>query len=84
MVDTTPHEVVSKINNGLKQGDSSQTIEEYLASQKLDASYDGFSSRYQGIIRHPNSNFHAIVFYINVDKNKTFVNVEAHDSYTFI
>ncbi len=83
-LDTTPQELEININAALKSGDSAQKIEEYLTSQELDSSYDGYSNRYQGIIRHPDSNFHAIVFYIYVDKNKAFIKVEANDSYTFL
>jgi hypothetical protein len=83
-LDTTPQELETSINTALKPGDSTQKIEQYLASKNLASSYDGFSNRYQGIIRHPDSSFHAIVFYIYVDKSKAFIKVEAHDSYTFI
>jgi len=83
-LDVNPQDVESGINTALKPGDSAEKIEEYLASQQLESFYDRFSSRYQGIIRHPDSNFHAITFYIYVDKNKTFTRAEANDSYTFL
>ena len=83
-LDINPQDIESSINAALKPGDRAEKIEEYLASQKLESSYDEFSSRYQGIIRHPDSNFHAITFYIYVDKNKSFTRAEANDSYTFL
>jgi hypothetical protein len=83
-LDTTPQEIEANINASLLPGDSSLKIEEYLASQKLESSYDEYNNRYQGIIRHPDSNFHAITFHIYVDDNKAFIRAEANDSYTFL
>ena len=83
-LEISPQDVEEKINAALKSGDSAVEIEEYLASQKLVSSYDKYNNRYQGIIRHPNSNFHAITFKIYLNKDKAFIRVEANDSYTFL
>ncbi|MEZ5547016.1 MAG: hypothetical protein R3E74_04485 [Pseudomonadales bacterium] len=83
-LDISPEDIEADINTALRPGDSAETIEEYLHSKYLGASYDGFSSRYQGIIRHPDSNFHAIIFHIYVDENNKFIRAEANDSYTFL
>ena len=79
-----PEDVVAEINEALKPGDGSDAIEAYFKKAKLSASYDNFANRYQGIIRHPESNCHAIVIYVNVDENGKFVSVEVRDSYTFL
>ena len=83
-LDTTPEEVEKKINTSLKPGDAPERIEAYFKKESLGLSYDKYQGRYQSIIRHPESNFHAITIYIYVDKNKRFIRVEANDSYTFL
>ena len=83
-LDVTPAEVTSEINAQLKSGDSAFKIEDYFKSKGLSASFDAYSNRYQSIIRHPDSNFHAITIYIYVDNDKNFKSVEANDSYTFL
>lgn len=83
-LDVTPAEVEKQFCSALKVGDSAEAIEKYLRKRGLDGSYDINQSRYQSIIRHPDSGFHAITIHIFVDKQKRFVRVEAHDSYTFL
>ena len=81
-LDVTPSEVVSQIEASLGPGDNSEKIEAYFAEQELGASFDRFNQRYQSIIRHPDSNYHAIVIYVYVDKEHRFTRAEANDSYT--
>jgi hypothetical protein len=83
-LDITPQEVEAKINASLKVGDSSEIIEAYFKQEGLGFSYDKHESRYQSIIRHPKSDFHAIIIYIYIDNQKGFLKAEAHDSYTFL
>lgn len=83
-LDITPKEVEAKINSSLKPGDSAAKIEAYFENEGLGLSYDRFQDRYHSIIRHPESNFHAITIVIFVDQNKRFIRAEADDSYTFL
>ena len=83
-LDTTPEEVEADISSALKPGDAAETIEAYLRKRGLGFSYDRFANRYQAIIRHPDSNFHAITIHILLDPQKRYAGVEADDSYTFL
>ncbi len=83
-LDTTPEKVEAEITAALKPGDSAEAIETYLRKRELEFSYDRFANRYQAIIRHPDSNFHAITIHILLDAQKRFAAVEADDSYTFL
>ena len=83
-LDTTPDEVEAKINSSLKPGDSAELIEKYFDEEGLGLSYDRFANRYNSIIRHPKSNYHAITIDVYVDEEKRFIRVEANDSYTLL
>lgn len=83
-LDVTPDQAEQKINAALSPGDSSAKIEAYFKIEGLGATYNKFGKRYQSIIRHPDSDFHAITIHVYVDENKTFLKVEADDSYTFL
>lgn len=83
-LDVTPEKVEAEISSVLKPGDNAEAIEGYLRKRGLEFSYDKFSNRYQAIIRHPESNFHAITIHILLDSQKRFTGVEANDSYTFL
>jgi hypothetical protein len=79
---TSAQQVRVELQASLKPGDSDAAIQQFFKQRGLGFSYDRFSNRYQSIIREPNSNFHAVVIYINVDREKRFVSGEARDSYT--
>lgn len=81
-LDISPQEVESSFNQSLKPGDGAEKIEKYFRNEGLVFSFDEFSGRYQSIIRHPDSNYHAITIHVYVDSGKNFVRVEANDSYT--
>ena len=81
-LDVTPSEVLDRIESSLRPGDNAEKIEAYFDQQQLDASFDRFNQRYQSIIRHPKSNYHAIVIYIYVDEERRFTRAEAKNSYT--
>ena len=81
-LDASSDEIQVQFEAALSPGDSASTIESYFAKRGLDATFDEFADRYQSTIRHPESDFHAISIYVNVDNNQQFVGVEAHDSYT--
>lgn len=83
-LEVTPEEVVSEINAKLIAGDEKEKIEAYFKNKDLDSSFDNYAQRYQSIIRHPESGFHAIVIYIYVDENQSFIRAEVNDSYTFL
>ncbi len=83
-LDTTPEEVEVEISSALKPGDNTEAIEQYLRKRGLEFSYDSFGNRYQAIIRHPKSNFHAITIHILLDSNNNYVGVEVNDSYNFL
>ena len=80
----TPKEVEPEINSSLKPGDSADKMEAYFENEGLVLSYDRFQGRYHSIIRHPESNFHAITIVIFVDEKRRFIRAEADDSYTFL
>jgi len=82
-LDVSPVQVEAQFEAALNPGDSASAIEAYFATQGLEATYDKHSDRYQSIIRHPDSNFHAISIYVNVDEQQRFAGVEARDSYTW-
>ncbi len=71
-----------ELQAAMKVGDSREKIESVLKGRSLETTYDKYSQRYQSIMRRPTTDFHAIVIYVNVDKERRFVSVEAHDSYT--
>ena len=81
-LDVTTAEVLNQIEASLGPGDSSERIEAYFAQRGLGASFDRFQQRYQSIIRHPDSNYHAIVIYVYVDEDRRFTRAEAYDTYT--
>ena len=83
-LDITPEKVEAEISSALKPGDNSEAIEGYLQKRGLAFSYDRFANRYQAIIRHPESDFHAITIHILLDSEKHFKGVEANDSYTLL
>ena len=82
-LDTTPEQVEEEISSALAPGDNAATVEAYLRKRGLEFSYDRFANRYQAIIRHPESHFHAITVHVLLDPEKKFLGVEADDSYTF-
>ena len=84
MLDTTADVVETEISSALKSGDNVEAIEGYLRKRGLAFSYNRFANRYQAIIRHPESDFHAITIHILLDSEKHFKGVEANDSYTFL
>lgn len=81
-LDATTEQVEAEFSSALKPGAPSPEIEAYFQSRSLGFSYDQFSNRYQSIIRHPDSNFHAITIHVLLDQQKRYVSVDAEDSYT--
>jgi hypothetical protein len=81
-VSTTLEEVRAQFEKKVKPGDEKQNVEKALAQIGIAYSWDGFSERYQGIIRHPNSNFHAIVIHVYVDGEAKYERIEIEDSFT--
>lgn len=82
-LDTTPAEVVDEIHAHLQPGAPREAVEWYLAQAGFHYSFDRFANRYQAIIRHPDSSFHAISIYIYLSPEGFFERAEARDSYTF-
>lgn len=76
-------DVESDFRAALKLGDSAEKIEAFFQSQKLGFDFDKYQDRYQSIIRSPSTDFHAIVIFVNVDKEKRFKAIQAQDSYTW-
>jgi hypothetical protein len=83
-LDIEPETVEADIASVLKPGASAEEIETCLRERGLPFSYDRFQNRYQSIIRHPKSNFHAITIVVHLDERRKFKSVEARDSYTFL
>lgn len=71
------------IEEHLKEGSGSVSIETFLKDNNITYSYDRFAKRYQGIIRNVSPKAkgdHAIVIHINVDEDKSFKSYEVLDS----
>lgn len=83
-LERTPEKVVADISSTLKLGDPAETIEAYFREHGLQFSYNRVDNKYQAIIRHPDSNFHAISIHVLLDSQKRYAGVEANDSYTFL
>lgn len=83
-LETTPEQVEAEVSSALRPGASSEAIEAFLKAKGLEFSYDQHTNSYRAIIRHPESNFHAISIQISVDDQKRYLKVEASDSYTFL
>jgi hypothetical protein len=83
-LDIEPETVEADIASVLEPGASAEEIETCLRERGLTFSYDRFQNRYQSIIRHPKSNFHAITIVVHLDERRKFKSVEARDSYTFL
>jgi hypothetical protein len=81
-LETTPEALEAEISAALPKGADAVKIEAYLKQRKLPFTYDGFSNRYQSIVRAPASDAHAITIHILLDSQKRFAGVEARDSYT--
>ena len=75
-------DVRKALTEKLNVGDESLAIEQVLVSNSIQFTYDRFANRYQGIIRDPKSDAHAVVVYVNVDKERRFLSCETHDTYT--
>lgn len=84
----TSKKVKKLIEQELSVGDSQQKIENFLKKHNVDFSYRERFERYSCIIRNPrnykNKDYHAIVIYIYVDDEMSFVSSEVRDSYTFL
>jgi hypothetical protein len=72
-----PEQVKKELESQLRPGDSHAAIEKVLKERNLPFSYDKYANRYQSIIRQSDSNFKAVVIYVNVDAEKRFVSVAA-------
>lgn len=83
-VETSLDALNSQLLQMLDVGDGAQKIESALTSLDISYSWDRFQNRYQGIIRHPSSSFHAITIYVYVDEQRNFKAVEVNDSFTAI
>ena len=81
-VDIELSDLEKKFNLEVKKGDSTEKIEAALNKLNINFSWDKYSGRYHGIIRHPNTNFHAIVVYIYLDRSNGFSKIDIHDSFT--
>jgi hypothetical protein len=81
-LDSTPEQVEAEFSSALAPGDNADAIEAYFRKRGLEFSYDRFTNRYNAIIRHPESDYHAITIYVLLDPQKRFSGVEARDSYT--
>ena len=72
------------ISDNLKVGASSARIGAFFEKHNIPYSYDGFSGRYQAIVRdvgHDPSIHQAIVIHIYVDEYKNFVRATVRESF---
>ena len=63
-------------------GAPASIIELALDELGVTYSWDRFQQRYQGIIRHTSSSFHAITFHVYVDDQGGFKDIQINDSFT--
>ncbi len=75
-------ELREQFNSKVKRGDDPEIIEKTLKELGVGYSWDRFLDRYQGIIRHPNSDFHAITVFVYLDESGKYKDIEINDSFT--
>jgi glucokinase len=75
-------EVEARLKPAVPTGSSRMVIEKALQQQGLAATYDSFTRRYQGIIRSPSTERHAVVVYVYLDSEDKSSKLEVRDSYT--
>ena len=83
-LEVTTAEIEAQIREELPARSGRLEIEAFLDETLWPYSFDEHARRYQGVIRHPESNFHAITVYLYVDLEDRLLRFEAHDSYTFL
>ena len=83
-VETSLETINGQLLAALDSGDEAAEIESALSSLGISFSRDRFQGRYQGVIRHPSSNFHAIRIHIYVDEENKFRSIEVNDSFTVL
>nr|MBS0019329.1 hypothetical protein [Gammaproteobacteria bacterium] len=81
-VETSLDTLNAELVEALEVGDEAQRIESVLAGVGATYSWDGFQDRYQAIIRHPSSSFHAITIYVYVDEQRRLRTIEVNDSFS--
>ena len=81
-VELTLGEVKTRFEENVAIGGSPADIKSALGDLATAYSWDRFNEGYQAIIRHPNSNFHAITIYVYVDNQRRYERIEVNDSFT--
>jgi hypothetical protein len=76
----TAHELNARIASELREGASTDEIEDFLTRHGVVFGYDRFQSQYQGLVRI--SEFAVVNVYLNVDRDKKFVSGEAQVTLT--
>ena len=83
-VDTSLRDLRAEFEGRVKVGDAPSVVETALSDLGVSFSWDRFQGRYQGIIRHPSSSWHAVVVIVYVDEQRRFKAIEIHDSFTTV
>lgn len=81
-VDASLTELQHQFTQRVASGSPSDQIESALYELGVEFSWNKYSSTYQGILRHPESSFHAIRIRVFVDAVQRFERIEIEDSFT--
>jgi len=81
-VKTSVEGIKAEFKNKVTLGESKEAIEKAFNEMGLTYSWDRFQNKYNAIIRHPDSNFHAITIKVFVDENGKFKEIMVRDSFT--
>nr|CAP48509.1 putative integron gene cassette protein [uncultured bacterium] len=83
-VEVLPAEVAQRFDDIVEPDGSRPAIEDALRDLGIDYSWDRLQGRYQGIIRAPDSNFHALVVHIYLDESGIYQRIDVYDSFTWL
>ena len=75
-------ELRARFDEEVNVGDSPELIKSALQNIGVSYSWDGITGRYQGVIRHPESQFHAISVLVYTDEKGNYKHIEVRDSFT--
>lgn len=80
----TPGEIVSRFGERIALGAPAAQVEDTLRGMGVSFSWDEYNHRYQGIIRAPGSNFHALIIHVYLDGTGGYEKIEAKDSFAWL
>ena len=81
-VETLPSEIAERFNTVVAPNASRKAVEAALSDLEVAYSWDEYQGRYQGVVRTPGSNFHALVIHVYMNQSETYERIEVNDSFT--